>query len=77
MVAHGHEKPGTEEKPVRVRITSVPIYKPIAVKGGLPKPRTLVDSQSAESAIGFGRRLQRRDIPILEHLEQPKRVAKL
>jgi hypothetical protein len=34
--------------------------------------------QSAESAIGFGRRLQRRDIPsCLEHLEQPKQVAKL
>jgi hypothetical protein len=34
--------------------------------------------RSAESAIGFGRRLQRRDIPsCLEHLEQPKQVAKL
>ena len=34
--------------------------------------------RSAESAIGFGRRLQRRDIPsCLEHLEQLKQVAKL
>jgi hypothetical protein len=38
----------------------------------------LAAAESAESAIGFGRRLQRRDIPsCLEHLEQPKQVAKL